>query len=76
MLLKLSHGVVSSIFGTSQSLVGLCQDCTAGGGALAIHIFPKFPILHLRHEAERYRYLTPVSFFFHFKAPFYRTGTT
>jgi hypothetical protein len=29
-----SHGVVSSILGTSQSLVGSCQDCTAGGEAL------------------------------------------
>ena len=26
----------------------------AGGEALAIHTFPKFPILHLRHEAARY----------------------
>jgi hypothetical protein len=25
------------------------------GNALAIHTFPKFPILHLRHEATRYR---------------------
>jgi hypothetical protein len=31
------------------------KDCTAGGEALAIHTFPKFPILHLRHEAARYR---------------------
>jgi len=38
-------------FGTSQRLVGSCQDCTAGEEALAIHTFPKFPILHLRHEA-------------------------
>jgi hypothetical protein len=44
-----------SILGTSQSLVGSCQDCTAGGKALVIHTFPKFPILHLRHEAARYR---------------------
>jgi len=50
-----SHGVVPSIWGTSQSLVGSCQDCTAGGEALAIHTFPKFPILHLMHEAARYR---------------------
>jgi hypothetical protein len=35
--------------------VGSCQDCTAGGEAPAIHTFPKFPILHLRHEAARYR---------------------
>ena len=48
------HGVVSSIFGTSQSLVGSCQDCTAGWEALAIHTFPKFPILHLRREAVLY----------------------
>ena len=47
------HGVVSSILGTSQRMVGSCQDCTAGGEALAIHTFPKFPVLHLRHEAER-----------------------
>ena len=47
---SVSHGVVSSILGTSQRLVGSCQDCTAGGEALAIHSFPKFPILHLRHE--------------------------
>jgi hypothetical protein len=26
--------VVSSILGTSQSLVGSCEDCTAGGEAL------------------------------------------
>jgi hypothetical protein len=44
-----------SIFGTRQSLVGSCQDCTEGGEALAIHTFPKFPILHLRHEAALYR---------------------
>jgi len=48
------HGVISSILGTSQRLVGSCQDCTAGGEALAIRTFPKFPILHLRHEAARY----------------------
>ena len=42
------HRVVSSIFGTSQSLVGSFQDCMAGLEALAIHTFPKFPILHLR----------------------------
>jgi hypothetical protein len=47
--------MVSSILGTSQSLVGSCQDCAAGGEALAILTFPKFPILHLRHEAARYR---------------------
>jgi len=40
-------------FGTSQRLVGSCQDCTAGGEELAIHNFPKFPILHLRHVAAR-----------------------
>jgi hypothetical protein len=44
-----------SILGTSPSLVGSCQDCTAGGKAFAIHTFPKFRILHLRHEAARYR---------------------
>jgi len=33
--------------------LGSCLDCTAGGKALSIHIFPKFPILHLRHEATR-----------------------
>jgi hypothetical protein len=44
-----------SILGTSQSMVGSCQDCTAGGEAHAVHTFPKFPILHLRHEAARYR---------------------
>jgi hypothetical protein len=44
-----------SVLGTSQSLVGSCQDCTAGGKALAIHIFTRFPILHLRHGAARYR---------------------
>jgi hypothetical protein len=71
-----SHGVISSVLGTSQSLMGLCQDCTTGGEALAIRTFPKFPILHLKHEAVGYRYLTPVSFFFYFKAPFCRTGTT
>ena len=49
------HGEVSSIFGTSESLVGSCQDCTAGWEALAIHTFPNFPILHLRHEAVLYR---------------------
>jgi hypothetical protein len=43
------------ILGTRESLVGSCQDCTAGGEALAIHTFPKFPILHLRHEAAGYR---------------------
>jgi hypothetical protein len=47
--------MVSSILGTSQSLVGSCQDFTAGGEALAIHTFPKFPIPHLRHEAACYR---------------------
>jgi len=36
-------------------LVGSCQDCTAGGEALAIHTFPKFSILNLGHEAARYR---------------------
>jgi len=46
--------VVSSILGTSQRLVGSCQDCTAAGEALAIRTFPKFPILHLRHEAARW----------------------
>jgi hypothetical protein len=40
--------VVSSILGTSQSLVGSRQDCTAGGEALVINTFPKFPILHQR----------------------------
>ena len=45
--------MVSSILGKSQSLVGSCQDCTAAGEALAIHNFPKFPILHLWHEAAR-----------------------
>jgi hypothetical protein len=44
-----------SILGTSLSLVGSCQDCTACGKALAIHTFPKFPILHLRYEAALYR---------------------
>jgi len=44
------HGVVSSFLGTSQRLVGSCQDCTAGGEVLAVHNFPKFPILHLRHR--------------------------
>ena len=53
MLLKRFPRGVSSISGTSQRLVGSCQDCTAGGEALAIHTFPKFPILHLRHEAAR-----------------------
>jgi hypothetical protein len=43
------------ILGTSQSLVGACQDCTAGGEALAIHTFPKFPIPNLRYEAACYR---------------------
>ena len=47
------QGVVSSILEISQSLVGSCQDCTVGGEALVIHTFPKFPILHLRHEAAR-----------------------
>ena len=42
-------------FGNIQSLMGSCQDCTAGGEALATHIFQKFPILHLRHGAARYR---------------------
>ena len=51
---SVSHGVVSSILGTSQSLMGSCQDCTAGGEAPAIHTFPKFPILHGRHAAARY----------------------
>jgi len=46
-------GVVSSILGISQRLMGSCQDCTAGGEALAIHTFPKFPILHSRHMAAR-----------------------
>ena len=41
------------ILGASQRMVGSCQDCTAGGEALAIYTFPKFPILHLRHEAAR-----------------------
>ena len=50
---SVSHGVVSSILGTSQRLVGSCQNCTAGGEALANHTFPKFPILHPRHEAAR-----------------------
>jgi hypothetical protein len=44
-----------SMWGISQSLVGSCQDCTAGGEAPATHTFPKFPIVHLRHEAARYR---------------------
>jgi hypothetical protein len=44
-----------SILGTSRSLVDSCQDCTAGGKAFVIHTFPKFPILHLRYEAARYR---------------------
>jgi hypothetical protein len=44
-----------SILGTSQSLVGSYQDFKAGGEALDIHTFPKFPILHLRHEDARYR---------------------
>jgi hypothetical protein len=44
-----------SILGTSQSLVGSCQDCTAGEEALAAHTFSKFPTLHLRHEAALYR---------------------
>ena len=35
---------VSSILGTRQRLVGSCHDRTAGGQALAIHTFPKFPI--------------------------------
>jgi hypothetical protein len=56
--------VVSSILGTSR-LVGSCRDCTAGGEALAIHIFPKFPILHLKHEAARD--LIPISFFIAFQ---------
>jgi len=43
------------ILGISLSLAGSCQDCTAGGEALAIHTFPKFPIQHLRHEAARHR---------------------
>ena len=51
---SISHWVVSSILGTSQSLVGSCQDCAAGGEALAVHTFPKFPILHLRREAAHY----------------------
>ena len=42
-------------FVTSRSLVGSCQDCTAGGKALAIYTFPKFPILYLGHEDARYR---------------------
>ena len=41
--------------GNIQSLVGSCQDYTAGGEALAIHSFPKFPIMQLMHEAARYR---------------------
>ena len=48
------HGVVSSFLGTSQRLEGSCQDCTAGGEVLAVHNFPKFPILHLRHDAAPY----------------------
>ena len=54
VLLKLFPRSGSSILGTSQSLLGSCQDCTAGGEAFAIHTFPKFPILHLRLEAVRY----------------------
>jgi hypothetical protein len=52
-LLKVSEAfptVVSSILGTS-TLVGSCQDCMACGEALAIHTFPKFPVLHLKHWA-------------------------
>jgi len=49
---SVSHGVVSI---WEQNLAGSCQDCTAGEEALAIHIFPKFSILHLRHETARYR---------------------
>jgi len=41
--------------GTSQNLVRSFQDCTANGEALAIHTFPKFPVLHLRYEAARFR---------------------
>jgi len=37
-----------------KSLVGSCQDCMAGGEALATHAFPKFPILHLKHDAAHY----------------------
>ena len=47
--------MVSSILGKSRSLVGSCQDCTVGGEARAIHTFPKFLILYLKHEAARYR---------------------
>ena len=42
-----------SILGTSQRLVGSCQECTVGVEALAIHTFPQFPILQLRHKASR-----------------------
>jgi hypothetical protein len=45
---------VSSILGTSQCLVGSCQDRTADGEALAIHTFPKFPKLHLKHKVTHY----------------------
>jgi len=38
---SVSHAVVSSILGTSRSLVGSCPDCTAVGEALGIHNFPK-----------------------------------
>jgi len=47
------HLLVSSILGTSQRLVGSCQECTAGVEALAVYTCPKFPILHLRHEDAR-----------------------
>jgi hypothetical protein len=40
--------------GTSQSLVGSCLVCFAGGEALAINTFPKFLVLHVRHEAAHY----------------------
>jgi hypothetical protein len=55
MLLKPFPRSGFSNFRNSQSLVVSCQDCTSGGEALAIHTFPKFPMLHLRHEAAHYR---------------------
>jgi len=81
---SVSHGVVSSILGTSQMLRGSCQDCTSGGEALANpYFFQNFryctwgmrPRVNVWSVVTA-RDLTPVSFFFHFKAPFCRTGTT
>jgi hypothetical protein len=40
-------------WGTSQKLVGPCQDRVVGGEALAIHTLPKFLILLLTHETTR-----------------------